>query len=239
MGSEKQPESTDKKEQVRLMFNNIARRYDFLNHFLSLGIDKNWRRKLIRQMSRHNPASILDVATGTADLAIAAAQIHPKKITGIDIAEEMLAIGRLKIEHLKLQNLIHLQTADSENLPFADNSFNAVIVAFGVRNFENLAKGLDEMYRVLAPGGFVYILEFSKPQRFPVKQLYGSYFNHILPVLGRIVSKDMSAYTYLPASVGAFPSGQEFIEVLQKEGFINTTGQQLTFGVATLYCGQK
>jgi len=239
MESGQQPENKGKKEKVRLMFNNIAGRYDFLNHFLSLGIDKCWRRKLIRLMGKHNPARILDVATGTADLAIAAAKIHPKKITGVDIAEEMLAIGKLKVEKCRLQNLIDLQAADSENLPFADESFDAVIVAFGVRNFENLAKGLDEMYRVLAPEGYVYILEFSKPQKSPFKQLYGFYFNHILPVLGRIVSKDMAAYTYLPESVGAFPSGQEFIEVMKKAGFSHVSGSQFTFGVATLYSGLK
>jgi demethylmenaquinone methyltransferase / 2-methoxy-6-polyprenyl-1,4-benzoquinol methylase len=239
MVTEKQPESGGKKAKVRLMFNNIAGRYDFLNHFLSLGIDKCWRRKLISQMSKHNPDNILDVATGTADLAIAAAKIHPKKIIGVDIAEEMLAIGKLKVERRNLQNKIHLQLADSENLPFDDKSFDAVVVAFGVRNFENLAKGLDEMYRVLQPGGYVYILEFSKPQKFPIKQLYGFYFNNILPVLGRLVSKDMSAYTYLPESVGAFPAGQEFIEVLLATGFKNPIGRQLTFGVATLYSGQK
>jgi len=239
MESGQQPENKGKKEKVRLMFNNIAGRYDFLNHFLSLGIDKCWRRKLIRLMGKHNPARILDVATGTADLAIAAAKIHPKKITGVDIAEEMLAIGKLKVEKCRLQNLIDLQAADSENLPFADESFDAVIVAFGVRNFENLAKGLDEMYRVLAPEGYVYILEFSKPQKSPFKQLYGFYFNHILPVLGRIVSKDMAAYTYLPESVGAFPSGQEFIEVMKKAGFSHVNGSQFTFGVATLYSGLK
>jgi len=239
MNLEKQSEVKGKKEQVRLMFNNIAGRYDFLNHFLSLGIDKGWRRKLIRQMSRHNPANILDVATGTGDLAIAAAKIQPEKITGIDIAEGMLAIGKLKVEKLHLQNLIHLQQADSENIPFADTSFDAVMVAFGVRNFENLAKGLEEMYRVLVPGGYVYILEFSKPQKFPFKQLYGFYFNNILPVLGRIVSRDMSAYTYLPESVGAFPSGQEFTEIMLKAGFTMATSRQLTFGVATLYSARK
>ncbi|MEI6747997.1 MAG: bifunctional demethylmenaquinone methyltransferase/2-methoxy-6-polyprenyl-1,4-benzoquinol methylase UbiE [Bacteroidales bacterium] len=239
MGTELNIEDKGKKEQVRLMFNNIAGRYDFLNHFLSLGIDKCWRRTLIRKMNKFNPANILDIATGTADLAIAAAKNHHGKITGIDIAEEMLAIGRLKVEKRNLQKKIDLQCADSENLPFADNSFDAVMVAFGVRNFGNLTKGMDEMYRVLKPGGHVYILEFSKPQKFPVKQLFGFYFNNILPVLGRLVSRDMAAYTYLPESVGAFPSGQEFIEILKRAGLSQTEGQQLTFGVATLYSGQK
>jgi demethylmenaquinone methyltransferase/2-methoxy-6-polyprenyl-1,4-benzoquinol methylase len=239
MTSEKLSEVTGKKEQVRQMFNNIAGHYDFLNHFLSIGIDYYWRRILIRQMSKKNPTNILDVATGTADLAIAASKIHPQKITGVDIAEEMLAIGKRKVEKRNLHELIHLQCADSENLPFAENSFDAVMVAFGVRNFGDLAKGLEEMCRVLEQGGHVYILEFSKPQKFPVKQLYGFYFNNVLPVLGRIVSKDMSAYTYLPESVSAFPSSQQFIKELVKAGFTQTTVRQLTFGVATIYSGQK
>lgn len=239
MDSAQQTEPNGKKEQVRQMFNNIAHRYDFLNHFLSAGIDRCWRRKLIRKMGKHNPSDILDVATGTADLAIAAAHLNPVKIIGIDIAEEMLAIGQLKIDHLHLQKMIQLRQADSENLPFPDASFDAVMVAFGVRNFENLDKGLAQMYRVLRQNGRVYILEFSKPGKFPVKQLYGFYFNHVLPVLGRIVSKDMSAYTYLPESVGAFPDGPEFMTFMAQAGFRHVECRQLTFGVASLYCGQK
>ena len=221
------------------MFNNIARRYDFLNHFLSVGIDRCWRRKLIRKMGQFHPSDILDIATGTADLAIAAAQLDPTKIIGIDIAEEMLAIGQIKVNHLHLQNLIQLRQADSENLPFADASFDAVMVAFGVRNFENLDLGLSQMYRVLRQGGRVFILEFSKPGKFPVKQLYSLYFNHILPVVGRIVSKDVSAYTYLPESVGKFPAGPEFLAKMELSGFRRVECKQLTFGVASLYCGQK
>ena len=221
------------------MFNNIAHRYDFLNHFLSVGIDRSWRNILIRKMGQYHPADILDVATGTADLAIAAARLNPRKITGIDIAEEMLAIGQLKVDRLHLQQMIQLQQADSENLPFPDTSFDAVMVAFGVRNFENLALGLAQMHRVLRHEGHVYILEFSKPGKFPVKQLYGLYFNHILPVLGRIVSKDMSAYTYLPESVGAFPDGPEFLRLMEQAGFRGVGCRQLTFGVASLYHGQK
>ena len=221
------------------MFNNIAHRYDFLNHFLSVGIDRCWRRKLIRNMGQYNPSDILDVATGTADLAIAAAKLNPQKILGIDIAEEMLAIGQIKVDRLQLQKMIQLRQADSENLPFQDNCFDAVMVAFGVRNFENIDKGLAQMYRVLRQGGRVYILEFSKPRKFPVKQLYGMYFNHILPVLGRIVSKDMSAYTYLPKSVGTFPDGPEFLALMELAGFRLVECKQLTFGVASLYCGQK
>lgn len=221
------------------MFNNIAHRYDFLNHFLSIGIDRYWRYKLIRKMGQYHPSDILDVATGTADLAIAAAKINPQKIFGIDIAAEMLAIGQLKVDRLQLQKMIQLRLADSENLPFPDTSFDAVMVAFGVRNFENLEKGLAQMYRVLRQGGRVYVLEFSKPGKFPVKQLYGLYFNHVLPVLGRIVSKDMSAYSYLPASVGAFPDGPVFLALMEQAGFSHVGCEQLTFGVASLYCGQK
>jgi demethylmenaquinone methyltransferase / 2-methoxy-6-polyprenyl-1,4-benzoquinol methylase len=239
MDSAKQAEPKGKKEQVRQMFNNIAHRYDFLNHFLSIGIDRCWRNRLIRMMGQHNPSDILDVATGTADLAISAAELNPRKIIGIDIAEEMLAIGQIKIDRLQLQNIIGLQQADSENLPFPDTSFDAVMVAFGVRNFENLGKGLAQMHRVLRQGGRIYILEFSKPRKFPVKQLYGLYFNHVLPVLGRIVSRDMSAYTYLPESVGLFPDGPEFIKLLEIAGFQNVECKQLTFGVASLYYGQK
>lgn len=190
-------------------------------------------------MGKYHPSDILDVATGTADLAIAAARLNPGKITGIDIAEEMLAIGQLKIERLQLQNMIQLQQADSENLPFPDASFDAVMVAFGVRNFENLDRGLAQMFRVLRQGGHVYVLEFSKPGKFPVKQLYGVYFNHILPVLGRIVSNDTSAYTYLPESVGTFPDGPEFLALMEKAGFHTVESKQLTFGVASLYYGQK
>jgi demethylmenaquinone methyltransferase / 2-methoxy-6-polyprenyl-1,4-benzoquinol methylase len=239
MDSAQQSEPNGKKEHVRQMFNNIAHRYDFLNHFLSVGIDRCWRRKLIRNMGQYNPSDILDVATGTADLAIAAAKLNPQKILGIDIAEEMLAIGQIKVDRLQLQKMIQLRQADSENLPFQDNCFDAVMVAFGVRNFENIDKGLAQMYRVLRQGGRVYILEFSKPLKFPVKQLYGMYFNHILPVLGRIVSKDMSAYTYLPESVGTFPDGPEFLALMELAGFRLVECKQLTFGVASLYCGQK
>jgi len=221
------------------MFNNIAHRYDFLNHLLSIGIDNFWRRNLIRKMGQYHPSDILDVATGTADLAIAASKLNPQKILGIDIAEEMLAIGQLKVDRLQLQKMIQLRHADSENLPFPDTCFDAVMVAFGVRNFENLDRGLAQMYRVLRPGGRIHILEFSKPGKFPVKQLYGLYFNHVLPILGRIVSKDMFAYTYLPESVSAFPDGPEFLALMVQAGFRHVECRQLSFGVASLYCGQK
>ncbi len=228
-----------KKQQVRSMFNSIAHRYDFLNHFLSAGIDYSWRRKAIKLIGQHHPKTILDVATGTGDLAIEARKLKPQKIVGIDIAEDMLSFGREKLSKKGLTDLITLETGDSENLRFETHSFDAVMVAFGVRNFENLEKGLSEMYRVLNKGGVVMVLEFSKPTKFPVKQLYSFYFRFILPFLGRIISGDSSAYTYLPDSVGIFPAGFQFLEILQKVGFTNTIHKQLTFGIASIYMGVK
>ncbi len=228
-----------KKQQVRTMFNGIAHRYDFLNHFLSAGIDYSWRRKAIRLLGRKEPKTILDVATGTGDLSIEAMKIHPKKIVGIDIADDMLAIGRQKIEKKKLSHIISLFTGDSENLQFEDLYFDAVMVSFGVRNFENLEKGLSEMFRVLKKDGQVMILEFSKPQKFPVKQFYNFYFRYILPFLGRIISGDASAYNYLPDSVGKFPAGKEFTQLLEKIGFKSVQHIPLTFGIASIYLGDK
>lgn len=228
-----------KKQEVRSMFNNIANRYDFLNHFLSAGIDFHWRRKAIRLLGKNKPKTILDVATGTADLAIEALKINPDKIIGIDIAEDMLAVGREKIEKKNISHIISLQTGDSENLEFETKSFDAVMVAFGVRNFENLEKGLAEMYRVLNNQGEVLILEFSKPAKFPVKQIYTFYFRFILPSLGRIISGDKSAYTYLPESVNEFPAGKEFTNILDKIGFQQTKHIPLTFGIASIYMGKK
>lgn len=229
----------DKKTQVRSMFNNIASKYDFLNHFLSAGIDYSWRRKAIRLLSAHQPKSILDVATGTADLAIEAAKLNPQEIVGIDIAEDMLEIGRKKVTDKKLEKLIHLELGDSEDLQFADKSFDAVMIAFGVRNFSNLDQGLSEMYRVLKKGGVVVILEFSKPGNFGIKQLYNFYFRFILPFVGRIISGNKTAYTYLPESVGSFPAGEELIKILEKTGFSQTSCRSLSAGIATLYSGIK
>lgn len=226
------------KTKIRAMFNNIAGKYDFLNHFLSLGIDLYWRRRVIKILKAFQPEKIIDVATGTGDLAIQIAKIHPKKIIGIDIAEEMLTIAKAKIHQKKLSNLIEVLHADSENLPFEDNVFDAATVAFGVRNFENLEKGISEMYRVIKPGGKIVILEFSMPTKFPVKQLYKFYFKFILPLLGRIVSKNKYAYTYLPESVSAFPQGNAFINILQKTGFDSTKHIKLTFGIASIYIGR-
>jgi len=221
------------------MFNDIAGRYDFLNHFLSLGIDKGWRRKAIKEISEIGPKKILDVATGTGDLAIAAMKINPQQIIGVDISEGMLEVGRKKIAALNLAKAIDLRTGDSENLPFANGEFDAVMCAYGVRNFENLEAGLREMSRVLRPGGKLAILEFSHPKAFPFKQLYQFYFRYILPGLGRLVSKHSRAYTYLPESVAAFPEGKVFCEKLASAGFTKAKARPLTMGVTTLYTAYK
>ncbi len=228
-----------KKAQVAEMFNNIAGRYDFLNHFLSMGIDKGWRKKAIAEVVEIRPDAVLDVATGTGDMAIATATIHPCKIMGVDIADQMLEIGRKKISAKKLQDNITLQTGDSEQMPFADKSFDAVMCAYGVRNFEHLEAGLSEMSRVLRPGGKVVILEFSHPGSFPVKQLYNFYFRYILPVLGKWLSKNARAYSYLHESVMAFPEGKQFCEILEKCGFKEAKHRSLTFGVTTIYTAIK
>ena len=229
-----------KKAQVAEMFNNISGRYDFLNHFLSMGIDKGWRKKAIAEVAAIHPQTILDVATGTGDMAIAAAAtIHPNKITGIDIADQMLEVGRKKIGTLNLSEVITLQTGDSESMPFSAGEFDAVMCAYGVRNFEHLEVGLTEMCRVLRPGGKVVILEFSHPTRFPVKQLFRFYFRFILPTLGKLVSKHSRAYTYLPESVMAFPEGKRFCEILEQCGFKSAKARPLTFGITTLYTAIK
>lgn len=228
-----------KKEQVADMFNNIAGKYDFLNHFLSLGIDKGWRKKAIAEIAKVQPKNILDVATGTGDLAIAAAKLNPDKITGIDIAAQMLDVGRQKLKEKGLDELITMHVGDSEALPFADNSFDAITCAYGVRNFEHLEAGLKEMCRVLRPSGKLAILEFSHPKKFPVKQGYQFYFKYILPTLGKLVSKHSTAYSYLPESVMAFPEGQRFCEILTECGFKESKARPLTFGITTLYTATK
>jgi len=235
------PYKTDaeKKEQVAEMFDNIAGSYDFLNHFLSLGIDKMWRTKAINSLREVSPKKMLDVATGTADLAVASMKLKPESITGIDISNKMLEVGRTKVAKKGLTDVINLEWGDSENLPFDDNSFDAITVAFGVRNFENLDAGLSEMYRVLKPGGKMAVLEFSNPNRFPIKQLFGFYFKNVLPTLGKMVSKDNRAYTYLPESVKVFPERKEFTNILEKLSFKDTTCEPLTFGIACLYTAKK
>jgi demethylmenaquinone methyltransferase/2-methoxy-6-polyprenyl-1,4-benzoquinol methylase len=228
-----------KKEQVALMFDNISPHYDFLNHFLSLGIDIRWRKKAIRLLREYKPAHILDIATGTGDFAIEALKLNPEKVIGIDISEGMLNKGREKINRMKLENRVELKYGDSENLQFQDNKFDAIIVAFGVRNFQNLNQGLSEMLRVLNSGGVAVILEFSKPRMFPLKQVYEFYFRNILPFIGKKISKDHSAYTYLPESVKAFPERHDFLTLLEKVGFIKTRCLPLTFGISSVYLAEK
>ena len=228
-----------KKEQVAVMFDSIAGKYDFLNHFLSLNIDKVWRKKVVSVLKKIQPERVLDVATGTGDLAIATLKSNPKRIDGIDISEGMLEVGKQKIVKKGYGDVIFLQKGDAENIPFDDNTFDAITVAFGVRNFENLDKGLSEMYRVLKPGGICLVLEFTSPQYFPVKQFYGFYFKYILPVFGKLISKDNAAYTYLPESVKAFPQRNDFIERMHSSSFKSTSIKNLTFGVASIYKGEK
>ncbi|MEO6831622.1 MAG: bifunctional demethylmenaquinone methyltransferase/2-methoxy-6-polyprenyl-1,4-benzoquinol methylase UbiE [Chitinophagaceae bacterium] len=229
-----------KKKQVAEMFDGIAGRYDFLNHFLSLGIDKIWRNKAIRELTKAAPTKILDVATGTGDMAICASRKLPEaQITGVDISTLMLEVGKKKINKLALNNQIILEEGDSENLPFETGNFDAVMCAYGVRNFENLEKGLREMNRVLKLGGKLVVLEFSQPKTFPVAQLYKFYFKNILPGLGKIISKHSQAYTYLPASVAAFPEGKKFVEILEQCGFEAAKANPLTFGITTLYTAVK
>lgn len=229
----------DKKSEVRSMFDNIAHRYDFLNHFLSLGIDFRWRNKLVKLLKKQKPEKILDVATGTADLAIAASKIGDVRITGIDISEKMLEIGRDKIKDRRLKDKVELIKGDSEAMEFGDNEFDAVMVAFGVRNFENLEKGMKEFHRVLKPGGIAYILEFSKPHGFLFKPLFTLYFKKVLPFFGKMISRDVFAYNYLPESVGEFPAGNDFLKILNDSGFKNTSCIALTNGVASIYLAYK
>ena len=221
------------------MFNNIAWRYDFLNHFLSFGTDRIWRRKAINLLKKSQPKIILDIATGTADLALAAMKLNPDKIYGVDISTDMLSSGREKIQKKNLSEKIELLEGDSEALIFEDNKFDAVTVAFGVRNFQNLEVGLKEIYRVTKPGGTALILEFSQPQNKIIKALYQFYSSKITPKIGEAISKDKAAYAYLHESVSAFPYGNTFIELLKKAGFRETKFTTLTFGVASIYLGKK
>ena len=229
-----------KKQQVRQMFNNIAGKYDFLNHFLSLGIDHYWRKVLVKMLKKQYPKQILDIATGTGDLAISIAKSIPESnIVGADISEKMLEIGQKKVLKKKLNQQITIELGDSEQLKYTDKFFDAVTVAFGVRNYEDLDLGLSEMYRVTKDNGSVYILEFSKPTVFPVKQIYNFYFSYILPTLGKGVSKDNSAYTYLPESVKNFPDGDHFLKHLSKAGYKSVSQKKMTFGIVSIYNGSK
>ncbi len=230
----------NKKTIVKTMFDSIAWRYDFLNHFLSFNIDKLWRRKAIRIISAHvkNPR-ILDVATGTADLAIAAMKINPSGVTGIDISEKMLGIGRQKILKKGLSEKIELMYGDSENIPFADNTFDVAMSAFGVRNFADPLKGLSEMKRVLSNDGLIMVLEFSKPKGLVLRPVYNFYFRKLLPFFGKLFSKNKSAYSYLPESVMKFPDNEEFLNLLSQAGFTHTNQIKLTGGIASIYTGRR
>ena len=232
--------TTGKKQQVATMFDNISGTYDFLNHFLSLGIDIIWRKKAIKSLRSIKPKLMLDVATGTGDFAFESLKIlNPDKIIGVDISQGMLDVARKKITNRKLQDKFEVQLGDSEGLLFDEHTFDAVTVAFGVRNFENLQKGIDDIFRVLKPGGKAVVLEFSNPRNFPVKQLYNFYFNTITPFFGKLFSKDSSAYKYLPESVAQFPEGGSFVEILKKSGFSDTVVRPQTFGICTIYIATK
>ncbi len=236
------PYSQDKgkKQQVSSMFDRIAPYYDLLNRVLSLGIDTRWRRKLVRKIAAQKPGQVLDVATGTGDVALEIhRQLPDSLITGADISEEMLEIGRKKVAKKGLTAQIRLQAGDSENLPFPDNTFDAITVAFGVRNFEDLDLGLKEMNRVLKKGGKLVVLEFSKPVSFPFKQMYNAYFRYVLPVIGRLTSKDPRAYSYLYESVQAFPDGEDFMRILKNNGYKTLENIPLTFGICTIYLAEK
>jgi demethylmenaquinone methyltransferase/2-methoxy-6-polyprenyl-1,4-benzoquinol methylase len=232
-------ENSSKKDEVAEMFDNISKRYDFLNHFLSLGIDKIWRRKAVNELKEILPKRILDLATGTGDFAIASLRLKPDEIVGMDISEGMLEVGRQKMQQRKFDNIISMKYGDSENLPFEDNYFDALTVGFGVRNYENLSKGLSEMLRVVRPGGKIVILEFSKPKRFPVKQYYAFHSKYIIPFFGKRISKDEKAYAYLPESVAAFPEGEAFENILKALGYQSVKSQLVSGGIATIYSGIK
>jgi demethylmenaquinone methyltransferase/2-methoxy-6-polyprenyl-1,4-benzoquinol methylase len=230
----------EKRDQVAGMFNDIAKRYDLLNRVLSGGIDVTWRKKALRELQSLQPTRILDVATGTADVAIMTSRLlKPRHITGIDISEGMLALGRKKIEELNLNSIISLEYGDSEQLRFDDNSFDAITVSFGVRNFQNLSKGLQEMFRVLRPGGKLVVLEFSRPSGMGIKQFYSLYMKYAAAVAGKWVAGNQQAYEYLNNSIQAFPEGEQFLQILRTAGFSKTYLKKLSFGICTIYCGSK
>ena len=231
--------SKGKKEQVATMFDNISANYDGLNRVISFGIDISWRKKVVQLVSKNNPKQILDIATGTGDLAIMMSQLNPDKIIGLDISAGMLDVGKRKIANVNLSDKIDMVVGDFENMPFNDNTFDAITVSFGVRNFANLDKGLTEIKRVLKPGGTFVVLETSNPTKFPFKQGYKFYTTYILPFIGKIFSRDKAAYSYLCESANIFPFGEAFNNILQKNGFINTEYRPVTFGVATIYSATK
>ncbi len=228
-----------KKEQVREMFDNISKDYDGLNRVISFGIDVKWRKRVVKFLQQKNPKSILDIATGTGDLAIALTKTGADRIVGLDLSPQMLDVGKSKVMDKKLQETVEMIVGDSENLPFDEESFDAITVAFGVRNFENLEKGLQEIFRVLKKGGHLVILETSVPTKSPFKQGYRFYTKYILPTIGRIFSKDRSAYAYLSESASVFPHGPAFNNILDKIGFIGIENKPQTFGVASIYVATK
>ena len=224
-----------KKEQVKQMFDKVSSNYDFLNRLLTFGIDVSWRKKVVKFVEDHKAKRILDIATGTGDLAIMLAKINSEKVIGLDISEGMLAVGKKKIDQLGLNEKVEMILGDSEELPFKDQSFDAITVGFGVRNFENLEQGLSEIYRVLKPNGTFVVLETSQPSAFPIKQGYKLYSKYVIPTVGKIFSKDKNAYQYLPESAAAFPYGESFNNILLKTGFNTSTVYPQTFGIATIY----
>jgi demethylmenaquinone methyltransferase/2-methoxy-6-polyprenyl-1,4-benzoquinol methylase len=234
-----QNEEGSKKEQVAKMFNNIAPKYDLLNHTLSMGIDILWRKKAVKILKKLQPKKVLDIACGTGDFAIEDLKSGATEVIGLDISKGMVDVGIEKVNKKGLASKVSLRFGESENILFEDNSFDGITVGFGVRNFENLEKGLSEMHRVLNPEGQLIVLEFSKPKYFPIKQLYFFYFKFILPKIGKLVSKDQTAYTYLPDSVNAFPDGKKFTDILEKVGFKSTKIIPCSFGIASIYVGTK
>jgi len=232
-------EESSKKEEVEEMFDNISGKYDFLNHFLSLGIDKIWRKKAIKLLKPFQPKVIMDMATGTGDFAIEALKLNPERVVGVDLSNGMLEVGRKKMKKKSVDNIIEMVQGDSENLTYEDNTFDAFTVGFGVRNFQNLEAGLSEMLRVLKPGGVGLVLEFSKPKKFPVKQYFAFHSRYVIPTIGKAISKDKAAYSYLPESVAAFPEGQDFVDIMTKVGYRDIKSKKVGGGIATIYYGLK
>lgn len=242
MGKEVKPygvEGESKKSEVKQMFDNISPKYDFLNHFLSVGIDKLWRKKAIKQLESIQPKRILDLASGTGDFALEALTLNPDSIIGADLSEGMLKMGEKKMRDRGVENIITMEVGDSENLRYEDNYFDALTVGFGVRNFGDLKKGLSEMLRVVNTGGKVVILEFSKPKKFPVKQYYQFHSKYLIPFFGKLISKDSSAYTYLPESIQAFPEGENFVQIMHEVGYKDVYSILCSGGIATIYVGTK
>jgi demethylmenaquinone methyltransferase/2-methoxy-6-polyprenyl-1,4-benzoquinol methylase len=232
-------EDKSKKAEVKEMFDNISAKYDFLNHFLSVGIDKLWRKKAVKQLKEIQPKAILDIASGTGDFALELLSLKPNRIVGADISVGMLEVGRQKMKKKGVDHIITMEVGDSENLKYEDNSFDALTVGFGVRNFQDLEKGLSEMLRVVRPGGKIAILEFSKPKKFPVKHYYAFHSKYVIPFFGKMISKDSSAYTYLPESIQAFPEGKNFENIMKNVGYKDVYSLLCSGGIATIYIGTK